>query len=1092
MSGQTISTSETRIEAFRLQSSSYGVTIPLVYGLRRITGNMLWYGGFKAIPHTTSQGGKGGVKVQNTTFTYSASVMMALCHGRITGIPKIWRGKKLHQGGVTPAQVLTTSQNYTPPGSGAMTVTLTQAATYVAIVSITAPWGSTEAWNRTLQKGSDYTCISGVVTILNDAFRGLLLTIRYQYTSGTIVTTALSQLGLTFIPGELGQSPWSGLSSYGSMSIGYSGLAIVAGQDYDLGTGAQVENHGFEVVAPMAYHLGSSVPDVDPSLVLRDILSNAYAGANFPGAYLDDWSNWSDYCVASSLLVSPALTEQVRAADLVERAGELTNTRPVFVGGRLKMVPRADTAVTGNGRTYTPSVTPVYNLDDECFCPRGDSAPLTVAAKSPADRYNHVRVQYAARSLDYNASIAEAKDQAENDAFGLRSSDVIDARSWICSDAAARQVAQLKLQRSLFVANEYSFSLPWHFALLEPSDIVTLTDAGLQMSAVGACITVIEENDDGDLEMVAEDFPAGTGGAAAYPVQVPAGFLHDYNASPGNADTPVIFEAPPEWSVTGLALLIAVKGGGANWGGAQVWVSQDGTNYRMAGTVYGRARMGTLSANALAGATSISVQGLGSEQLISGSAADAAALNTLCWVGGTNREYFAYQTATLTGAGAYTLGGIVHSAFRTRSLTHATGDAFVRVDERVIQSEDLAQSMVGSTVYVKLCSFNIFGAALQSLADVSATTYQVKYVAPVDNRNLLNPSTWVYGTTGDQPGFNARSDGPITENTIGFDTAPDGVLRLVWNCLSSDAVGGVGVTHDGGYDTDAVKIDHTKLYRFSVWFKPVANLATGILYLGPKQNTVADVDTGSANSNPYFAFRGRSTFTAGRWYLFVGYVLPSSYGTTQLNSGGIYDGVTGRKIFDGTDFKWLAGQEDTGVRAFSYSGEVGAETNIWGPRIDLCDGREPKLNELLNVAGSVQIGVGAAAEVFRASGGPFSGASGNTHVNEATTGVIDVDAELTIVVEGEFSAVGNSGAIIYTRFAPIWSINGGGWIVGDLTHVRLIGAGSEIRLPLSASEGFSVSAGSTVSAGIYFVDHITAQNPGTLSRAKTRVELIKR
>lgn len=725
MSGKTISTSETRIEAFRLQSSAYGVTIPMAYGVRRIAGNMLWYGGFKAIPHTTSQGGKGGVKVQNTTFTYTASVMMGLCHGRITGIPRVWRGKKVYSGGVTPSQVLTTSETYTPPGSGAMTYTVTQAASFVGIVSVTAPWGSVDAWNRTLLRGADYTVVAGVVTILNDVFRALLLTIRYQYTSGTVTQSAMTELGMTFIPGELGQSAWSGLADFGSQSIGYSGLSCVAAQDYDLGTGAQVENHGFEIVGPMAYHLGSSVPDVDPSLVLRDVLSNAYAGASFPGDNLDDWSSWSDYCVASGLLISPGLTEQARAADLIQRAGEFTNTRPVFVGGRLKMVPRADSAVTGNGRTYTPSVTPIYNLDDECYTPSGEASPVRVAIKSPADRFNHIRVEYASRSLDYNPAIAEAKDQADIDTAGLRSQDPVDAKAWICDTTAARQVAQLMLQRALFVQNEYSFELPWHFALLEPADIVTLTDAGLQMSAIGACITEIEENEEGDLSLKAEDFPAGTGGAALYGSQVPAGFLHDYNAAPGNADTPVIFEAPAERSNTGLALYIAVRGASANWGGAQIWVSQDGTNYKQAGVVYGGARFGTLSAAATSGATSIAVQGLGSAQLISGSAADATAMNTLCYVGGANPEYFAYQTATLTGAGAYTLSGAVRGGYRTPAAAHSSGDTFVRVDDRVVMSEELDRSMVGKTIYVKVCSFNLFGAKQQSLSDVSATTYTI-------------------------------------------------------------------------------------------------------------------------------------------------------------------------------------------------------------------------------------------------------------------------------------------------------------------------------------------------------------------------------
>lgn len=741
MSGGTISTSETRVEALKLQSSAYGVTIPLVFGLTKISGNVVWYNGFKAVPHTTEQGGKGGVKVQSTSYTYLASVIMGLCRGRISGIPRVWRGKKLFQGGVTPAQLLAATETYTPPGSGAMNYTLAHAATFSAMISVEAPVSGSDPWNRRLQLGADYTVsAAGVLTVVADRWRGVLLTIRYQYTTGTVVTTALDDVGLSFLRGDIAQAAWSALSTYPAEQIGYSGLAAVAGQDYDLGTGAQIENHTFEVVAPMAYHLGTSVPDVDPAKMLLEVLVSGQGGASFPADYLDEWTAWSNFCVASGLLVSPAITEQQPAADVLRMAAKLTNAGAVWSGGRLKMVPYADTAISGNGATFTPNTTPIYDLDDDCYIlPENDASPVRCELKSPADRYNHVRVEYLNRANQYNPDIAEAKDKADIDANGLRSMDIVRAH-WICDGDTARLVAQNLLQRSLYVCATYSTTLPWHYALLEPMDLNTLTDARLEMDKVPARVTVMEENEDGDLSFEFEDYPPGQASAALYPSQVGTGYAHDYNAAPGNADAPIIFEVPVERTLTGLALYVAVKGSGANWGGAQVWVSQDGTNYKQIGLVYGSARAGTLSANASAGASSIAVQGLGSAQLVSGSAADAAALNTLCYVGGANPEYLAYQTATLTGAGAYTLSGLVHSAYGTSALAHTSGDVFVRVDERVAKSDDLDLSMIGKTIHVKLCSFNIFGAAQQGLADVSATTYAVTgamaHIPPADVAGL--------------------------------------------------------------------------------------------------------------------------------------------------------------------------------------------------------------------------------------------------------------------------------------------------------------------------------------------------------------------
>ena len=52
--GGTISTSDTKLDALKLQSSAYGGALPVVYGVMRVPGNMLWYGGFKAIANTTT------------------------------------------------------------------------------------------------------------------------------------------------------------------------------------------------------------------------------------------------------------------------------------------------------------------------------------------------------------------------------------------------------------------------------------------------------------------------------------------------------------------------------------------------------------------------------------------------------------------------------------------------------------------------------------------------------------------------------------------------------------------------------------------------------------------------------------------------------------------------------------------------------------------------------------------------------------------------------------------------------------------------------------------------------------------------------
>ena len=66
------------------------------------------------------------------------------------------------------------------------------------------------------------------------------------------------------------------------------------------------------------------------------------------------------------------------------------------------------------------------------------------------------------------------------------------------------------LQRRLYVRNTYKFKLGWKYALLEPMDIVLITDAALGLSGAAVRITQIEEDDNGELTVTAEEIPGVT------------------------------------------------------------------------------------------------------------------------------------------------------------------------------------------------------------------------------------------------------------------------------------------------------------------------------------------------------------------------------------------------------------------------------------------------------------------------------------------------------------------------------------------------------------------------------------------------------
>lgn len=75
-----------RLNDLKLQRSSYGSMIPIVFGTVRIAGNVIDQTDLEE--HSESTGGKGGPEVEN--FTYSASFAIALCEGPILGVRRIW------------------------------------------------------------------------------------------------------------------------------------------------------------------------------------------------------------------------------------------------------------------------------------------------------------------------------------------------------------------------------------------------------------------------------------------------------------------------------------------------------------------------------------------------------------------------------------------------------------------------------------------------------------------------------------------------------------------------------------------------------------------------------------------------------------------------------------------------------------------------------------------------------------------------------------------------------------------------------------------------------------------------------------------
>jgi putative tail protein len=405
--------------------------------------------------------------------------------------------------------------------------------------------------------------------------------------------------------------------------------------------------------------------------------------------------------------------------------------------------------------TWTPDTAPIYSLDDSDFIANqstvGDtlglqagsaalrsgagpatenitSDPIVITRSSPADAINWIDVEFRDRLNWYNAEVAPAWDQASIDQYGIRKGSPLKAYG-VCEFIVAAKLAQIAVQRSIGYRNKYQFRLGWKYILLEPMDLIEITDSRLGLINKPVRIISIEEDAEGTLNVIAEDWLIGQATAIVYPKQWSTSYATNFSGAPDPVSAVVLFEATPAMSV-GTQLMAAVAGG-AKFGSAQVHMSLDGDSYGQMGTIGSAGTLGVLSAD-LPDADPVDTVNVLSVDLSpsfgsvnSVSPTTAASLSSLCWVAddvGGPGEFLAYQTAELTGDYAYDLKTLYRGAYGSPITAHSAGAAFVVLgaQQGALGRFAYDPALIGQTVYLKFPALNVVGGGGQSLADVPA------------------------------------------------------------------------------------------------------------------------------------------------------------------------------------------------------------------------------------------------------------------------------------------------------------------------------------------------------------------------------------
>jgi hypothetical protein len=392
------------------------------------------------------------------------------------------------------------------------------------------------------------------------------------------------------------------------------------------------------------------------------------------------------------------------------------------------------------------------------------------------------------------------------------------------------------------------------------------------------------------------------------------------------------------------------------------------------------------------------------------------------------------------------IGAYIYGLGTDLGLAQATiedmGDGWYRVSRTKIGS-----SASGSETAVTLCGLSI--GSLSAGTELYVGRFQLLPYAKGDIDGRASRTTSSY------PSWASLYGSPMN-NSIERYPDPWENMDTVWRAENHSTIKtNAAYNSNGGFISGAVPITGTKKYRYSVWVNRRV-LGNGTFYFGTASGSYTSKSSGTAQTNPYFTANsaGSAAFTGKQdtWILVVGHVHPfgtatgadDPYSGFYVRSG---NGLTYASFSNYSDLIWGSAAPSTSKLRVQHYGDdtPGAETLFFRPRIDVVDGSEPSIEDLLdNGVGTVYdtSPSGASSSVF---GRPATGTNsivfdGKSTVITTNSTVIPTDRENmtweawvkpSTPPDDELKMFAGSSGLPYYGAYPLtniyyWSMNVGG------------------------------------------------------------------
>ena len=597
--------------ALEIQTATSTLPIPIVWGQNKLAPNILWYANFRAGPGAGGKGtgGKGGLvggSSSSESYTYYADLIMGLCEGPINNIGWIYKNQSIYLAlelglgwydGTTPQTTWPYLAAIYPYNALAY-----QGTAYL--------WGAGYNLGDTASIGNHNAEISGILwgTGVNgtDADPAQLIydfLTNAQYGCGFAAAsidgttlfgsggdgslqTYCKAMGIALSPVLDSQEPASSILTRWLQLLNcaavWSGgeLKFIPYGDTAVAQGAETTyQNQFSIPTPIPLSTGG-VPALVNLCSAASFVSDGgvvYAFSNVPMAFIG--------ATAPSAEGTYGMPTPGQYAFATADEG-----KPVVV-----------TFTAQNLTGYSPDLTPVYALTDSDFVDeKGNKDPVQVERADVFSLPTIQRIEVLNRGNQYAAQPVEARDQSQIEIFGPRVGPTITAHEICDPFIIAPIVAQAILQRELYVRTKFTFKLSWEYCLLDPMDVITITDANLGLSDYPVRVIEIEEDDKGLLAVTCEEFVTGVSTPQFYQTAGSGGYQQNQGVPAVPVNTPFIYEPP--LSATGGVAQIWVGASGApygsstQWGGANVYVSVDGVTYSQVATITQAMRQGFLTA----------------------------------------------------------------------------------------------------------------------------------------------------------------------------------------------------------------------------------------------------------------------------------------------------------------------------------------------------------------------------------------------------------------------------------------------------------------------------------------------------------------